>query len=216
MTEKALRTVDSGARGKILTAAFEIASQRGYDGTTIALIAKRAGVKVGSIYWQFASKDQIIAEVIAVSYDEWRLDWNSAGEEWTSVKGELASCDAVRRMRWGVDRMVYQIRHGLLETPAFWTLSLMLIMDQRSIETTARRRIRQIRVDAHTELVRQLAELLPTPGDRPLLEASLARIIMAWCDGLVIAKHFDDSFDSERSLRLLARGIGEVVESAVL
>ena len=61
---------DSGAangeesRQKILDAATAIAGERGYDGTSIALVSERSGLPASSIYWHFKDKDALIAAVI--------------------------------------------------------------------------------------------------------------------------------------------------------
>ena len=65
------------SRRRILEVAFEIASERGYDGTTLAEVTKRAGIPPSSVYWQFENKDELLAEVVEVYYPEWRQ--NQAG-----------------------------------------------------------------------------------------------------------------------------------------
>ena len=45
-------------------AATDVATEFGYEGTTIARVSKKAGVSATSIYWQFADKDEMIAAVI--------------------------------------------------------------------------------------------------------------------------------------------------------
>ncbi len=59
------------ARERILDAATDVATEFGYEGTTIARVSKKAGVSATSIYWQFADKDEMIAAVIQRSYERW-------------------------------------------------------------------------------------------------------------------------------------------------
>ena len=59
------------ARNKILDAAGEIASERGYEGTSISLVSKRSGFPASSIYWHFKDKDDLISAVIERSFDAW-------------------------------------------------------------------------------------------------------------------------------------------------
>ena len=52
------------SRQRILDAAAQIAGERGYDGTSVALVSERSGLPASSIYWHFESKDELIAAVI--------------------------------------------------------------------------------------------------------------------------------------------------------
>ena len=58
------RRVDGEAsRTRILDAATEIASERGYEGASIALVSAKCGLPASSIYWHFKDKDDLIAAV---------------------------------------------------------------------------------------------------------------------------------------------------------
>jgi AcrR family transcriptional regulator len=48
----------------VLGAAAEVFAERGYDGTTVAFIAERAGLTTGSIYMHFSGKADLLAEAI--------------------------------------------------------------------------------------------------------------------------------------------------------
>jgi AcrR family transcriptional regulator len=52
------------SRRDILDAAARILRRRGYHATTLRTIADAVGIKAGSIYYHFASKDEIIAAVM--------------------------------------------------------------------------------------------------------------------------------------------------------
>lgn len=54
------RTLDSTKRAKILDAATVEIAQRGYFQTTVARIAKRAGVADGTIYLYFHNKEDVL------------------------------------------------------------------------------------------------------------------------------------------------------------
>jgi len=53
-----------GARRQILNAAAHLLKHRGYEATTTRAIAAAVGIKGGSIYHHFPSKDAIIGEVV--------------------------------------------------------------------------------------------------------------------------------------------------------
>jgi len=52
-------------RDEIMTAAKEVFARNGFHATTIADIAKEAGLAYGSVYWYFDSKDHVFHELIA-------------------------------------------------------------------------------------------------------------------------------------------------------
>ena len=53
-------------RDEILAAAKEVFARKGFHATTIAEIAKQAGLAYGSIYWYFDSKDELFHALMEV------------------------------------------------------------------------------------------------------------------------------------------------------
>src|SRR5580693_9054607 len=97
------------SRERILDAATEIASERGYEGTSIALVSAKCGLPASSIYWHFKDKDDLIAAVIERSFEHWLSAWqmptNGTGQE------RLVA-------------VVMQIAKALLDSPDFLRLGL--------------------------------------------------------------------------------------------
>jgi AcrR family transcriptional regulator len=58
------------SRMQILDAAARLFRRQGYSETTLRQIAKSAGMQAGSIYYHFASKDEIVDEVLATGMRE--------------------------------------------------------------------------------------------------------------------------------------------------
>lgn len=56
-------------RGRVLAAARELFDTHGYQGTTIREIARKAQVSVGSVFTTFASKGEILSEVMQARLD---------------------------------------------------------------------------------------------------------------------------------------------------
>jgi len=161
------------SRERILGATLELASELGYDGTSISKVSERSGLPASSVYWHFGSKDQLFADVIQFSYDQWR----AALPVVTSVGRERVA----DRVRLAVD--------GIARKPEFWRLGLMLTLEDQPIELLARRRFVEIR----REVISHLSSLLtaaeqgdghPLPRHRA---DDLARLIMAATDGLFIS-----------------------------
>jgi AcrR family transcriptional regulator len=60
-------------RTRLLRAAAQVFGERGYDGATVAEIARRAGLTTGAIYSRFADKAELLLDAIdAASSDEVR------------------------------------------------------------------------------------------------------------------------------------------------
>lgn len=59
------RTSSGEKRERILDAAVVEIARRGYGATTVAMIARRAGVADGTIYLYFRNKDDILAQLFA-------------------------------------------------------------------------------------------------------------------------------------------------------
>src|SRR6516225_11534533 len=68
------------SRERILDAATEIASERGYEGTSIGLVSKKCGLPASSIYWHFKDKDDLIAAVIERSFAHVLSAWQMPDE----------------------------------------------------------------------------------------------------------------------------------------
>lgn len=185
------------SRRKILDAAVEVAGERGYDGTSIALVSAKCGLPASSIYWHFKDKDELIAAVIERGFATW-LDA-------VSLPGE----DGGTRER--IRELAVTVAKGLLEAPDFLRLGLMLALERRPQEPSARTMFLQVRDTAH----RYFADIIRDSGE-DLDEASvrlLTTYAIAAADGLFIAKEIGgDSVDLVRLFELHASAVVTAAE----
>ena len=65
VTEKGRRT-----RARILDAALDLLHERGFEGTTMREVARRAGVSLGSAYYYFQSKEHLVQQFYQRTHDE--------------------------------------------------------------------------------------------------------------------------------------------------
>lgn len=159
------------SRERILDAANEIASERGYEGTSIGLVSKKCGLPASSIYWHFKDKDDLLAAVIDRSFETWLRVW------------ELPSDGEPRERVIGLAK---QLAKGLLDNPDFLRLGLMLALERRPVEPRARARFLQARTQAAESLTEALSELAPGLTDAQV--RLLVTYSIAGADGLFIAK----------------------------
>lgn len=61
---------ERGARGKILGAAYELFYRKGFGRVGVDLVAERAGVTKRTLYYHFASKDDLLAAVLEHYHEE--------------------------------------------------------------------------------------------------------------------------------------------------
>jgi AcrR family transcriptional regulator len=177
------------SRERILDAATEIAAERGYEGTSIALVSKKCGLPASSIYWHFTDKDDLIAAVIERSFASWLAAWQFPDEG-----------DAPDRMKG----MAMQIAKALLDSPDFIRLGLMLALERRPVEARARAMFLQARAQAYGQLIDVIRELTPALTDAQTHQ--LATYALAGADGLFIAKEIGgDSIDLVNLFEMHAR-----------
>jgi AcrR family transcriptional regulator len=159
------------SRERILDAATQIAAERGYEGTSIALVSAKCGLPASSIYWHFKNKDDLIAAVIERSFADWLKAWQ--------VPDEGAPLDRLARF-------AMQVTRALLDSPDFLRLGLMLALERRPVEPRARAMFLQARAQAYDDLAQTIRGFIPELTDVRVHQ--LATYAIAGVDGLFIAK----------------------------
>jgi AcrR family transcriptional regulator len=177
-TQRRRRANGEESRQKILDGATEIAGERGYEGTSIALVSERSGLPASSIYWHFKDKDALIAAVIERSFGRWL---GGAGA-WVPPRE-----DATRQEL--MVAMMRQTAKALFDAPDFLRLGLMLSLERRPEEPSARTMFLRTRDEAHRRTVAAYRELFAELDAAAVRD--LATFTMAMADGLFIAKEID-------------------------
>ena len=182
------------SRARILDAATEIASERGYEGTGIALVSKKCGLPASSIYWHFKDKDDLIAAVIERSFASWLAAWELPdGPEFTDLADRFAA-------------MARQIAKALKDTPDFLRLGLMLSLERRPVEPRAREMFLRVRDDAYRRMSEIIRSFLPDLDETAVAE--LAIYAISGADGLFIANEIaSDSIDLGSLFEMHARAV---------
>ncbi|HEX7826666.1 MAG TPA: helix-turn-helix domain-containing protein [Mycobacterium sp.] len=185
------------SRERILDAANEIASERGYEGTSIALVSKKCGLPASSIYWHFKDKDDLIAAVIERSF-----------ASWLTVATKLPKDATAKEQLIGVGA---QTAKALLDSPDFSRLGLMLALERRPEEPRARTMFLQVRDHAHQQLTDNFRDLMPDLTDAQV--GQLAVYAMAGADGLFIAKEISgDAVDFIAMFEMHGRAVYDIAQ----
>jgi AcrR family transcriptional regulator len=197
------RANGEASRQKILIAATEIAAERGYEGTSIGLVSERSGLPASSIYWHFKDKDALIAAVIERSFAQWLIGAGGWG---------LRRPDEPVRER--VTAMMKRTAKALQDSSDFLRLGLMLALERRQVEPSARKMFLAVRTEALRRTAGSYGELFP---DLTSAEVDrLATFTMAITDGLFIASEIDgDTTDLLGDVDLLATALMAVADELV-
>jgi len=191
------------SRDRILTAAAEIASECGYEGTTISRVTKRSGLPASSVYWFFRDKDHLMAEVVRHSFEQ----WINAQPRWErDPRDERPLAEGLRAI---LSRSVRSLRGA----PDFLRIGHMLLLESREVEAEAR----QYFLTTRDAVANSIAAWFTSYFDvelqarRPELAMDLARIVMASTDGLFLAHQIHDDWDPDDFVSIVV----SIVEQAV-
>ena len=182
------------SRQRILDAATSIATERGYDGTSIAEICRECGLPASSLYWHFQDKDDLMSQVIAKSFDA----WNSA---WTIPEDE----DILQHL----PQIAEQLLDALENHPEFIRLCLPLALQKRSDDPGPRRMYLEMRAD----VIRRLTEIGAThfghvPESR---RAAVVTYRVSGVEGLFVDHEMNPSSNLREQLDLHAMGVISII-----
>jgi AcrR family transcriptional regulator len=190
VTERKRRANGEESRRRILDAAAEIAGERGYDGASIAQVSARAGLPASSIYWHFKDKDELIAAVIERSFEQWLRAFDAHHED--------------------VPELVVRIGRALVESSDFLRLGLMLTLERRPQEASARKMFLQVRATTLERIASTVREFAPELADDAV--KLLATYAMAAVDGFFVAHEIGgDSVDLAALFELHGRVLADAV-----
>lgn len=179
-------------RALIRDVALRSFRERGYEATTIRLIAQEAGISVGATNYHFASKNDLVQELY--------LDVQIAHRD--AVLPLLATTDDL------VDRLALVFRTGLTELEPYHAHApefLSAAMSPRSSVNPLSEESspsRDIVVDLFREAVVGAKRALPAEFEDALPSALLVAHLL-----LALFWVYDDSPDRERTRRLLNGGL---------
>ena len=161
---------------EILTAAAELFGERGYDAVSLEDVADRLDVTKGSLYYYFASKDELVTAAI-----------ETLGNEWTARLDRLPAAHDGPPAR----RLHALIREHITIAVREYPAALRLFLVPREWPAAQQARIKDLR-RRHDRLFRQVIEEGIASGDftvtgiDPVLQCMHAAMSQAplWCASL--------------------------------
>jgi AcrR family transcriptional regulator len=194
----------AASRERILDAAFEVIRDEGYSGATMAKVAKKAELPVGSVYWHFENKDLLLAALIETSYARWHSQVASTLQP---LPGESFG-QHIDRLFGNVDA------ERQYDAADFWRLGVILSVEKSVREQVARERFLHIRQLQRAEFASWWCKTLPQAllAHDPGLPDRLSGFTLALQDGNAIAGASGETIHAFRPM--LASSLAHLVEQA--
>jgi AcrR family transcriptional regulator len=175
MTTQEIQAVES--RQRILDAATQLMSERGYSGTSISMITKLSGLPASSTYWHFGSKERLLAEVIESA----AMQWLRSLPRWKDIEGDPQ------------ERFQAMLRNGATDwsggRPAFLRLMFMIALERGDSGVEVMETIRRVRAQVKRTFHHAFTEAYGEPTDKSGEEFvdRLAAFALALVDGVFLA-----------------------------
>ncbi len=164
-TKKQFEEIRKTSKDKILAVALELFAQNGYQGTSIAQIAKKAKISKGLMYNYFKNKEKLLDEIIQEGF-------NSLAELEYEAKRGVGPKEQL-------EEFVDSVLNNLYSNFSYWQLYLALLVHPQ-IQKKFEKKMQQFR----DEFVKALASLFrKLKVKNPELEAFL---LGTFFDGLVL------------------------------
>jgi AcrR family transcriptional regulator len=180
----------------LINAAMDLFASYGYRGTSLARIARAAGVTKGALYWHFTDKEEFFLAVVRKVFDGWTGVWEATR---VAASAEEFHDEFVRRFE--------TIAELNAKNPWVSRLLLIIALESHKIGPRVLRAMRKANLsgqDAFRELVERGIRL---GALRPNLDASWAATQMyaAYVGHAMLWYLHGPRFDLRRSLRRQAR-----------
>lgn len=201
--EEALKT-----RGAILDAAVQVFSVRGVSRTTLANIAKEAGVTRGAIYWHFKNKEDLLGAL-----------WEQLLLPFEPINQAIENPDEPDPLGKFQQTHIAFFK-SLKETPQLLQLYQILLSKCETVEDTGTLHLH--RVNCHLEGQRKIEKILRnaiTQGQLPdHLNVRLGSIAtIAFIDGLLTNWiMFPDLLDVEKEIPIILDGLIQMLRSGFI
>lgn len=186
---------DADKRDRIIAAAYEVLSKKGYDKASTKEIATTAGVAQGLINYYFPSKDLLFAEVFRRETERYC----------ESFQGELHQAAPEGELDAGVIAQLLEVpKNRALDEPDWFRLRYELFAI--GLRNDSARPILKEMLNAKTEFIAEsIRPLIELPSEQ--LNA-LSSILHAVIEGLAMQKIADPDFKYEEAYATLAQMLG--------
>jgi len=162
------------SRERILDAAIELISERGYSATSVDALCKRAGIVKTAVYWHFGSKEGLLAAVVERVATTWIEEVQKSAYQVGSPLQRLAL--TIRGLRTIVE-----------ERPRLMRLVLSVLFERAGEDEETRRALNRIFIRARRAIVDGIESALPNIRDPDLI----AHTILSLMQGALVLRLAD-------------------------
>lgn len=190
----------SNSAQAILAAALTIAVREGYEGTTMAEVARRSGLPVGSVYWHFKNKEQLFSELIDYCFEQWKLDHLDPSNRALLRRSIVGSAGGSTNPE--------------NEPEAFWVIALLFALERRLKGNLARERYLEVRKQMFEHMVARIEPQIPQAilNEDPDFGRKMVVLGRALTNGFYIAAAAEDEIDFEEFADLSASAVEALIE----
>lgn len=194
------RTDADAQRARVLDATLALVTSQGHPATTIAAVAREAGLSESFVLWHFRNKDQLLAEALDHSYVRRR----AGSPSWSEL---VQPAQRMLALRHNIDGLSTPRTEGT-EYRAF---GLMLGLERRPVESAARSRFVGYRSRTLGSITAWWERCLRIDDDTARGRAAdlLGRLTLAVVDGRFV-NAVETEFDRELTTDLMVEGIESV------
>jgi AcrR family transcriptional regulator len=185
-------------RARIVDAARKVLSEQGYSATTIKAIARAAGVAPGLVHYYFASKEDLLVEVLRSAAHARRDALSGLMSSAERAGRGRASMSPSQRARRGAASMQDVVRH-IRQQPDVYRLRFELFalgLRDEALQPGTRELLERGRTG--------IASFLSELGD-PRAARPLASVLLACFDGLALQHLIEPDFDVDAAFDVLTR-----------
>ncbi|WP_300678285.1 TetR/AcrR family transcriptional regulator [Nocardioides sp.] len=195
------------SRQEILDAALRLMAERGYAGTSVAVLSEVAGMPKSLIYHHFHSKGGLLSAVMEHGAHEFFAGMRRAHAD-PPVDGTH-----LERLRWYLGRTA----EVFAQSPDFLRLHLLMLMSSESADVEIGPVIAQVRDDGRAYMIEQIAGAYADLGPEraTALATRLGYFAIAGFDGAFVASQGDAARDIVAQMRDLAEAIDAWAERLI-
>jgi AcrR family transcriptional regulator len=167
-------------RRRLLSTAYGLFTELGYEGASLERVALAAGFSKGAVYSNFANKDELFFELVATRIDE-RIEAVKAAGIWRDGESEGRAIDATARIAGTLIRALGEADPG-------WQMLFIEFWLRCARNGELRTRLAERRVAMRSKIAESIAAQASTSGISllPGEAMDLATTVLALSNGLGI------------------------------
>ena len=188
----------SASAQQLIDAAIELIAERGYVGMSVDAVCRRAGIVKSGLYWNFGSKEGLLAAVVDRVATEWVEDIR---------RSVYQQGDALERL----DRTLSEMHRMMRERPESLRVLLVVLLERSSVDPSTRQVLERFFVSARETMAQGIIDTLgPCMAKRDV--ELVAELWLAMFEGLFLRHLIMD--DEEQTNHVLS-GMREAVQLLV-